>query len=190
MIRYIASTLFAVALLSAPSSAQTLPEGMTMHRIAAGNLDASGWTDAASTQGGFSVRLPIKFNDFTVAVPNKGAVSKMFVVGGKDMAGVKFTAMRMQYRQKGLAQSYFAKFETGKAIKGATVKPHEFQGRKAVDLALTGSRSLARQRVVLLKDSLVMMIVEYPRALRFFAPQQKIDTFFASLRISSPLASQ
>jgi hypothetical protein len=92
----------------------------------------------------------------------------------------------MEYRRKGQASSFFAKFASGNAVKGAAAKRHEFQGRKAVDLTLTGSRSLARQRVLLLKDSLVMMTVEYPPALRLFAPQENIDTFFGSLRITRP----
>src|SRR5262245_36464072 len=42
------------------------PAGKVMHRSGAGQLDSTGWTDATSTEGKFSVRLPGPFDDFTV----------------------------------------------------------------------------------------------------------------------------
>ena len=36
------------------------PRGVTMHRVEAGEMDSSGWATARSTDGGFTVRLPIR----------------------------------------------------------------------------------------------------------------------------------
>ena len=42
-----------------------------MHRVQAGSRNAQGWYDAQSTEGHFSISLPIPFNDFTVRGKDK-----------------------------------------------------------------------------------------------------------------------
>ena len=65
-----------------------------MHRLAAGDLDASGWCLATSTEGGFSVSLPHVFNDFTMTSKAVDGVEvKIFAVGTLDERGVKFSAL-------------------------------------------------------------------------------------------------
>ena len=46
---------------------------MVVHRDDAGELDADGWTLAKSTNGNYSVDLPMKFKDFIDAVKQVGA---------------------------------------------------------------------------------------------------------------------
>ena len=51
-----------VAMATACAAAQPT---LVMHRQMAGEADADGWYPARSTRGGFSVRLPAQFNDFS-----------------------------------------------------------------------------------------------------------------------------
>lgn len=189
MARHLRIVFFAFVLSTHVASAQSLPEGVTMHRQGAGELDASGWTAAASTLGGFSVRLPLPFNDFTVvSPPSKGQVAKTFVVGAKSVEGVKFTAARMVYRKNDAAQSFFARIESGEAFAGnaASGKSHRVQGRKSVDISFNDDRALGYFRYVLMGDSLISLIVEVPAARGELIPSTMVQAFFDSLRVSRP----
>jgi len=160
-----------------------------MHRQAAGKLDASGWTTADSTLGGFSVRLPLPFNDFTVAgSPSEGEVGKTFVVGAKSIEGVKFSAARTEYRNSGAVRSYFARIESGNAFAGkaARVEQRLVQGRKAVDVSMNDDASFGYFRYVLLDGSLITMVVEVPAASRDLISSAMVQTFFDSLRVTRP----
>lgn len=189
MTRHLRIALIAILLSAPAASAQSLPEGITMHRQMAGELDASGWTSADSTQGGFSVRIPLKFNDFTVASPpSNKQVAMTYVVGGKNAGGVKYSAVRVAYRNKEAAKAYFARFERGEAFAGmgALAKPHRFQGRKAVDLAVKKDRRHGFMRYVLLDDSLIFLVVEAEADKSHMIHATKVETFFDSLKVSRP----
>jgi len=163
----------------------TLPPGMTMHRFQAGVPDATGWMIAASTPGGFSVRMPIKFNDFTVdeSDPN-AAVLRTFTVGATSQEKIKFVATRFVYR-KGAesAQFFFARAEKGEGLAGLErLTPRQAGERRAVDHVLKRPSDVAYQRTVLLDADLIMMIIESPRSLDSTA-QQFVAPFFDSLTI-------
>ncbi len=168
--------------------AQTIPSGMKMHRIQAGEPDASGWMVAASTEGGFSVRLPLKFNDFTIAERDpKAPVLRTFTVGAKSQEGIKFSATRIVYRKgSDTAKYFFARFEKGQDL-GSTperVTPQSIGKRRAVDLVLRGASSVAYQRVVMLETDLLLMIVESPSSHDTTA-QDFVNPFFDSLVVSA-----
>ena len=170
---------------AAAAFAQALPPGMTMHRVQAGEADASGWMVAASTRGGFSVSLPLKFNDFTVAESDpKAAVLHTHVVGSRSQEGIKFSASRLVYR-KGAesAKHYFSRFEKGHV--GA--KPERLESlrigeRRAVDLVLRSASTVAYQRVVLLESDLLLLVLETPHSHESTA-REYVAPFFDSLRI-------
>jgi hypothetical protein len=163
----------------------TLPPGMTMHRFQAGEPDTTGWMPATSTGGAFSVRLPLKFNDFTVdeSDPN-AAVLRTFVVGATSQERIKFIATRFVYR-KGAesAQFFFARAEKGEGLSGLErVTPRQVGARRAVDHVLKRPSDVAYQRTVLLDADLIMMIIEAPRNFDATA-QQFVAPFFDSLKI-------
>lgn len=165
----------------------TLPPGMTMHRFQAGEPDATGWILATSTGGAFSVRLPMKFNDFTVdeSDPN-AAVLRTFAVGATSQEKIKFVATRFVYR-KGAesAKFFFARAEKGEGLPGLErVTPHQVGERRAVDHVLKRPSDVAYQRTVLLDADLIMMIIESPRNFDATA-QQFVAPFFDSLVIGS-----
>jgi hypothetical protein len=176
-------------MLPAPALAQALPPGMTMHRIQAGEPDAAGWMLAASTEGNFSVKLPLKFNDFTIAESDPAAAAlRIYTVGARSGEGVKFTASRITYRKGAQsAKHFFANLEQGRglATKPERVTPLRLGGLHAVDLVIGNASSYSHQRAVLLRSDLLLMVVESPREheelVRQFAP-----AFFDSLAVTTP----
>ncbi|SRR6266511_2300358 len=163
---------------------QYQPE-MTMHRIQAGELDATGWTTAQSTEGRFTVRLPLRFNDFTVAETDPNSVAaKTFAVGAKSAEGIKFSATRVTYRKPGAAANRFSQIENGEAFptKPTSIKKIQHRGFKAVDVTLSNSSSVAYQRVLLVGPDIVTLIVEAPLPQRDLA-MRLVPTFFESVTI-------
>jgi len=177
-----------IFLLSASlAAAQSLPDGMTMHRKAAGTIDSSGWTNAESTKGRFAVRLPLQFNDFTMQMPETEAnVATTFVVGAKSSEGIKFAAQRIVYRKKEAAPHFFARLRAGAGFRSRpeSVITHQFHGRPSVDLLVQQGDVTGHMRYVLMDDSLVFLVVEVPNKSRSLVPIQLVRSFFDSLRVS------
>ncbi len=176
------------AMLIVPALGQTLPPGMKMHRLQAGEPDASGWMVAASTEGGFSVRLPLKFNDFTIVESDpKAPTLRTFTVGAKSQEGIKFSATRIVYRKGAESAKYFfSRFEKGQDL-GSTperVIPRRVGEMRMVDLVLKRASDVSYQRAVLLESDLLLMIVESPRSHDATA-QQFVALFFDSLVVSA-----
>jgi hypothetical protein len=165
----------------------TLPPGTTMHRFQAGEPDASGWMLATSTEGAFSVRMPIKFNDFTIDESNPSAPTlRLFSVGATSQEKIKFVATRVVYR-KGAesAQFFFSRAEKGEGLTALErVTPRRIGERRAVDHVLKRASDVAYQRTILLETDLLMMIIESPRSLDATA-QQFVAPFFDSLTTSA-----
>jgi len=174
--------------LTISAFAQAVPPGMKMHRIQAGEPDASGWMVAASTEGGFSVRFPIKFNDFTVVESDpKAPMLRAFAVGGKSQEGIKFSATRIVYR-KGAesAMFFFSRFEKGQGLSSTPerITPLRIGERQAVDLVFRRASDVSYQRAVMLESDLLLMIVESPRS--YDATAQRFATpFFDSLVVEA-----
>lgn len=191
MISHLRSGVLIFLLSAHLAAAQSVPDGMTMHRKSAGELDSSGWTNAASTEGRFSVRLPLKFNDFMMRMPKTEAnLATMFGIGAKTTEGIKFLVQRFVYRGKDAASHFFLRVQagTGFKTKPAAVNTHQYQGRPAVDMLLKDSRATGHLRYVLMDDSLIYLIVEVPEKSRSLVPKRMVRQFFDSLRVS-PLES-
>ncbi len=183
----VALASFASMTLTNPAFGQALPAGMTMHRTQAGEADASGWMVAASTEGGFSVRLPLKFNDFTIAESNpKVPMLRAFVVGTKSQEGVKFSATRIVYRKGAESAKYFfSQFREGQGLgaKPVSVTSRKIGARSAVDIVLETASAVAYERAVLLGSDLLLMIIESPRSQEGLV-QRLSATFLDSLVVT------
>jgi hypothetical protein len=162
---------------------------MKMHRIQAGEPDASGWMIAASTEGGFSVRLPLRFNDFTIVEPDlKGQTLRTFTVGAKSQEGIKFSATRIAYRKGAESAKYFfSRFEKGQGLglSPERVTARRIGERRAVDLVLKRASDVSFQRAVLLESDLLLMIVESPLGQAATA-EPFVAPFFDSLVVGAP----
>lgn len=175
--------------LSTYSRAQPPPQRMKTHRVQAGEADASGWVLASSTEGGFTVRLPVKYNDFTMVEDEPSSVVlRMFTVGGVSDEGVKFSATRVEYRKGGeTAKEFFSKLQKGAAadVKGARVAPRKGAGRAQFDERRVSESATAFQRVILLERDLVLLIVEFPSVVGETAPKS-VKTFLDSFKLTRP----
>lgn len=158
---------------------------MKMHRQQAGEPDATGWMLAESTEGRFSVRMPIRFNDFTVVETNANApAERTHTVGARSSEGIALVATRIVYRKGAAgAKEYFARLERGEGLAGKPQRLRKRQagGRPVVDFETGSPAKVAYMRAVLLESEVMMLTVEAPRAhdedARLLVPQ-----FFESLQ--------
>jgi hypothetical protein len=92
----------------APTTQPEMVEGqsgpMVYHRLMAGEPDADAWYPAASTEGAFSVRLPGRFNDFTLPTTR----GPMYIIGAVLPDGTRFaaTAFRPPDLKEAVEQMY------------------------------------------------------------------------------------
>lgn len=160
------ATIYLVLTLAATNQANaqtSLPPGLKMHKTQAGKLGPDGWTDARSTEGRFSIRLPILYNDLTVTESDPKADVKLgHTVGGKTADGFKVSATRIIYRAKGLASKNFEKFSKS----APNTKRLTYKGYEAVEFELSNSTSFSRQRAVLIGDEEIVLILEAPKTLQ------------------------
>jgi len=165
-----------VALLpgfAAPAIANGPVEGLEMHRMGAGTLGPDGWTTAASTNGGYSVRLPCLFNDFTFRSRTE-SVTQADVLGcGHD--GMKFMAMRGQDRDAAAGQMIFER-----PIPSATSTRFTYRGLPGIAHHLQNATSCAASQSVRTKAGTILLSVE-TSASKCEAMKQVAATFFASL---------
>ncbi len=170
------------------TAGEAAAQEMKMHRKQAGEPDKSGWMLAASTEGRFSVQLPLKFNDFTVVESNPSApANRTHTVGARSSERIAVVATRIEYRKgAAAAKEYFSRFEKGEGLgaKPESVTPAKAGALRAVDLVLKRPADVLYQRVVLLEAGLLLMNVEAPREHDATA-QQLAARFFDSLKVDA-----
>lgn len=175
--------LMILALTVGQAAAQSATPKMTTHRQAAGILDDEGWTEASSTLGNYSLKLPGKFNELTLTQQNpKSAVEKAELLTTTTVQRIHFTATRLKFRQG--KSGAIRQFESIKVAGGKapykSIKPMSLNGHAALEAEIEGKNSIAVQRTVLLDDDLFTLIVEYPKAQEAVA-QRLAPTFFGSV---------
>lgn len=159
------------------------PAGKVMHRSGAGQLDSTGWTDAKSTEGKFSVRLPGPFDDFTVKNSDETLqAGQFFAIGTVTSEGVSFSVTRASYDNPDAAQHYFRNWQTGGALGGKQEdrRVTKYRGFDAVEITAAGDSSIIYARTILVKQNLLLQTIESPLSQRTAAEQLKA-AFFQSL---------
>lgn len=156
--------------------------GIKMHRTQARERASSGWYLANSTNGRFSVLLPLPFNDFSVPGNGKTGVSRIEVVGTKSGEGIKFIANRIFYEKEKLIKHYFANFAEGKVFPEARRRMIKVKNYPAVDIAISNSNSGSMQRAIMTTDSIILLIVEWPNEYEKTA-RALADNFLTSINI-------
>jgi hypothetical protein len=172
-LRYVFLLLMGLPLLASADPAVST----FMHRIDAGSFDSTGWALAESTNGGFSVRMPGPFNDFTVSGDPAGVAERMEGLGGKAPNGTVFTAIRLFYKTKGTASSEFEKFKNGEGLPSAKVTATTVAGLAALDISYADDATAANERVILAGEDLVTLTIQAP--LTASAPAQAMYQPFA-----------
>jgi hypothetical protein len=157
--RRAALTLALLCLVAAVGSVHAEPAGrFDMHRTGAGTPGADGWTEATSSQGGFSVRLPCSFNDFTFA-PASGDVVRTDALGC-GAGGVKYAATRLQYRDSALATQTFDGFAAADKWPNSTIERNDYRGLASISHRFEDSTRCGLMRVVNVGDTNLLLSVE------------------------------
>ena len=159
------------------------PVGKVMHRSSAGQLDSTGWTDARSTEGKFSVRLPGPFDDFTAKNSDETLqAGQFYAVTTVTPEGVRLSVTRASYDNPDAAQHYFNNWLTGGAIRGKQEdrRVTKYRGFDAVEVSASDDSSIVYARTILVKQNLLLQTIDSPVSQRTAAEQLKA-TFFQSL---------
>ena len=158
-----------------------------MHRIQAGEPEADQWFTAKSTEGNFTVRLPARFNDFTVLSNKDGTEKRFHVLGCVQPGKVKFSAVRgLKLNPKADADSILDEFGKTFEKKGMlkSKKKHQCAGYPAMDAHIEGNGAHAYMRQIILPKESIMMIVDQQGSGKIV--EADVEKFFASLKIDKP----
>lgn len=167
---------------NAARPAQASPKGIEFHRKAAGELGADGWYEATSTRGGFSVRLPGPFNDFTqTGLSSNGGKIVIHGIGRSTPGGVKYSAALMiSVDDKGLPKSQagdsFARDGTLKARREVVC-----EGVRGIEIHVQEPKSAAKMRGYDVDNKRYTLIAEYPSDANADVLAQ-VDKFLNSLK--------
>ena len=183
-IKLILRILLGLVVLSFSSVANAQnPAGTVMHRSGAGQVDSTGWTDAKSTEGKFSVRLPAPFDDFTVKNSDEALqAGRFFVIGAVTSEGVRLSVTRASYDNPDSAEHYFRNWQGGGLLRGEQEyhRVTKYQSFDAVEISASDDSSIVYARTILVKRHLLLQTVELPLSQRAAAERLKA-TFFQSL---------
>lgn len=158
----IAESLLAMCLLGFATKAQSEIRP-TFHRWQAGALDDSGWTQASSTSGAFTVRLPCLYNDFQMHGLKDDPSATIHTVGCRLPDGRKFSTTRLRYGKSPASDvDPLARFSSDFDSMGAKVSSLELNGHRAVDVEVSESRRCGYMRMIRLKEGSLLLIVEAP----------------------------
>ena len=175
-----------VSVVPPPTVGQKAPAGLTMHRQQAGTPNAKGWYDAKSTEGHFSVSLPIPFNDFTVKVKEKdGTEVVSYVIGSTSKEGFKFSATEMLNGRRTRefdAHAYVEKFKADKRNTVSNETLFEVDGHSAIQFHVSNAQQSAFMRALVVPPGVLLLIVEYPKRLERDVISL-VKHFFDSLKI-------
>ncbi|MDQ8205860.1 hypothetical protein [Pelagicoccus sp. SDUM812003] len=159
-----------------------------MHRQQAIVEHESGWNYAESTEGSFSVLMPIPFNDFTVTdVDPKNGTIQTFGIGSKTMEGFKFSVTEIPTKETS-DPSDFEKIAESFGESNSTVvsqETSEFKGMRCITVELSKGNSGAYIRYVLGPKSIFTIIIEYPDSGGMDLKPYR-DIFFNSLEVKKP----
>ena len=173
-------------LASADAVAQTKPR-LEMHRSAVNAIDASGWQTAVSSRGGFSVRMPIAFNDFSVRAsdPNVGD-TVLHIVGGTSAEGIKISVTENPFtpRSKVPADLGTIPERIGRSpgTKISDIRREKKGDVESISFVATGPATSAYMRVVKTSKAVYNLTIEFPREHAAIAAGVK-DELFASFKL-------
>ncbi len=161
---------------------------LTMHRQQATVEHESGWNYAESTEGSFSVLMPIPFNDFTVTDddPKEGMI-QTFGIGSKTLEGIKFSVTEIPTKETS-DPGDFEKIAEKFGESNSTVVSREisdFKGMRCITIELSDGSSGAFIRYLLGPKSIFAIIIEYPESGGLDLKPYR-DIFFNSLEVKIP----
>lgn len=159
-----------------------LPEGLTNHRKEAPLPDDDGWYSARSTEGCFSVRVPIPFVDQTFKEPADPRGAKTYSIQARSFLETFFVAE--QTDDEDSSPEAFVKRTKSKHDIGSP-RFHDFEGYRSVDTRMNeyGRCSVSRFVQIGPRHTIKMMF-SYGQALA--EADEIASKFMDSLVINAP----
>jgi len=162
---------------------------LEMHRSSVNAIDKSGWQLAESSRGGFSVRMPIPFNDFSVRTsdPNIGD-TVIHTVGGKSTEGIKISATEVPItpRTKVPADLGTIPEQIGQSAgtKISDVRRDSKGGVDSISFFASRPTTSAYMRTMKTSKAVYSLTIEFPNEQRATVDAVK-DEFFASFKLKN-----
>jgi hypothetical protein len=181
-LRSLSQTIALLLTMSFAASNISAEPSRTDHRLAAGKPNFAGWYLAKSTNGNYSVQVPLVFDDFTVVEDGKSDIDRNEMIMASGADGVVYAATRIYYRTDGQAAGYFKQFIEGKVAQGADVKRIKVRDYDAVDISIGNAKSASMQRALLVGENLFLLAAEWPVAQQAKA-EKDVKNFLRSLNI-------
>jgi hypothetical protein len=177
------------ALTAGPAIAQQAvvqgPALPTMHRIEAGRLDASGWTDARSTRGAFSIRMPCLYNEASLPSSEPEITTTAQTVACERADGSNFMVVRGGYTGGAAsAQEYFDRGRTQSPFATSTQTLTSFAGRPAIEIVARPDGKCLWSRIVRDGPENIVLVVVAPDSI-CDQVRPMATTFFEALQIEA-----
>jgi hypothetical protein len=172
----LAAAILAVFVISAPAHAQRITHRTT---VPAG--------EASPTNGSFSIRFPVAFNDVELRVEDPQNPSLVVhLLSGLNDEGLRFSATETPVQ--GPPKPLDTLLEAAKKKRGGTVSDvnREQNGdTETLSFSLTETWEGSFFRMIRSKTTGSVLVVQFPNALYSKASKMK-DAFFASFKITPP----
>jgi hypothetical protein len=169
-------------LVIAFDAAKSQQIGMEVHRSDVRSDDGSDWQLAVSTQGPFSVRMPVMFNDYTLRDPRENLV--LHGIAGVSAEGIMFSAGEHPYLKvtpselRVMPESYAADPENNIS----DVRYENNDGIETVYFTAIHRVQGAHYRFVRREDATYILSINFPNERRELATQVK-DEFLQSFKL-------
>jgi hypothetical protein len=183
------SVLFGCGLILSATAVTLAEPKLEMHRSGVNAIDKSGWQLAESSRGGFSIRMPIPFNDFSVRTsdPNVGDTI-IHTVGGKSTEGIKLsvTEVPITPRSKVPADLSTIPEQIGQSprTKISDVRRDSEGGVDSISFLASRPTTSAYMRTVKTSKAVYSLTIEFPNAQRETVDAVK-DEFFGSFKLKN-----
>jgi hypothetical protein len=176
-------TALLVALVSTASFSVSAAPELEFHRKAACEPAADGWCLARSTKGGFSIELPMPFNDFMLPADTlkTGGKASAHVVGGVYQGTAKLSATCLRYVEgkpdaKAIQENVSSKF--GKP------EPYERAGLQGQRYRIEEPQRSADAVSIVGADYQCLLVAEVAGEKPL--PPETLERFFGSFSLSTP----
>ena len=163
--------------LSAQSGASRI-----MHRIQDTTINKFGQYYGKSTEGNFSVLLPIPFNDFTL----KSEEVITYAIGSKSQEGIKFSVLEIVKDEKTKIVDLDAMLKNAyePTITFENIKKEKTNNRESISYTVSDNSMGAIIKYINAEKSFFTMIIEFPIQYRKMV-EENFTYFFDSLYISN-----
>ena len=169
--------LFVIVLFCFVSVAQS-GSPVVIHRVQDTTKDKSGLYFGKSTEGNFSVLLPIPFNDFTI----EGAEVDIYSIGSKSQEGIKFSVTEIENRNKNFDLNEFPRMFDDPGDTVENIKREKTKDAESISFSVFDKFQGAIIKQVLSRNRVFLMIIEFPIEFREMV-ESDFGYFFSSLNI-------